>query len=635
MITLVNDCTLITAGGWSQGQATHTQKAYDIKTAEALDGSQDRQSNRSKPLQKHTVSFRVIDLDNRLELTEQIRDALKRGRAAMPFWGRGQYILTEITGTTLETDPEGAAFSFTAGQKVFLFNPANGEFEVAEIAAVTDTNNYTLTGAPSKTFRPGTVAYPLIFGKPSIESGTLIDPHAGDFTLSVSEPLGSGDLLDSEIDCPIVVESFAGENLTFCENFFELALVPKCGGFTGLEWSKIAYADNYQVRYSLSMGGPYTAIFDTLDTKIDAPRFLSDSYYTVAAQVGSTEIISNEVVVPALTIEAAMRAFQERHEVALESTYSWGGAFPRSSDGTIPPDYPADGFYDPDISGGNATRETELIQELSDLFFSTGILEQFAEIDTETLLEDTFAVTPIPYYQDPITYSRRPPFPLVPPTVSEGTRMDSLREIADWFCLLQVLAFRLIQEPMAIAGHGEFYFSEYDVKDSTLHVGDDCRELPTCRKLLSDGWDNPVNTWTATSSEPGYPFSGGSWAYTQYVYTPAGTRVCVGQLRSVRYKLWTPLNHGQGKAYLFQALTLDLGVSPKEIGQNPPCKVDGKFHQTESVSMDGIPFDFESNWYANMKPEFGENEIQFLWNLYSPMIVVVKKIDNDDWTEIP
>lgn len=631
-IQLVDNAVLLWVNGFSAGTPATLRRRWDVETAESLAGDQDRQLNRSQPLRSLSFDLRIIDLDTRFKWMEAVREASRTGRAACPYWGRAQTILTAVSGTTLQTEAETSSWQFSVGDKVLLYEYGVDKWEVAEIATVTDTNNYTLTQAPSRTFPIASLVYPLIFGRISSVRNNHWDSQSGDFSFSISEPIGSGELIDSETDCPTPTDTFSSGNRTFCSDIFTLEVTPKCGGFYELNWNQIPYADNYQVRYSLTQGGPYTSLGNTISTEYEAPRYLERAYYVIAAQAGETEIVSNEVEVDEITIEACMRAFQERHVVALGNLYTWDAVFDRLTDSATPADYPVDGFYDADIAANGDTRIAALVQAVSDLFFDTGILQKYIQVPGLDLLQRELATTELSYYENNLGTERISPFPDTPPTISTGAHDAALRDIAGYICPLKYLPLRLNQDPMDSLSHGEFEFSEYQIKDATILGSDLVTSWPDLLAELQSGWDDPGNDWTGASSAPGEPFTGGVWAYSNEETYPGGAVYYVGQMRAVRYKVQAPVSsYGDGELVFYQALTLELGEPPLEQGQTPPVPVDKKYYESEPRTP--LPISggaYESGWFANQRPVNPELGLQTLWNLYKPLILIVKEHEHWD-----
>ena len=630
MITLVNECVLITANGWSSGQATGFRRTWDISVAQSLSGAQDRQANRSKPNRALAFTVVALSLAERAQLIEEVRESLKTGRTAVPIWGRGQIIASNLSGTSLATDPETSSYDFEAGDFVFLFDGVSGRWEVAEIDSVTGTNTYTLSSAPNAPFGVGNYVYPLFYGLLTIDSAKVIDPESGEASLTVSEPLGSGSLLDSGVSCPAPVGTYTGGDVTFCTGALTVSVETACGPYYGLSWNSVPYAQNYQIKYAFTPGGPYTVYGNTTDLEYPVPRFLETAYYVVAAQAGDTEIESNEVTIEALTIEGCMRAFQERHVVALGAEHVWDAAFTRDTDAVAPSSYPALGFYDADIAAGGATRETELVQALSDLFYSTGILQKFIELDPDLLLSDADSRNDLLYFEDAITFDRRSPFFDTPPTISVGNQVYGIRDIASYICKLEFIPLDLYQLGGS-PGHGDFFFNHYEIKNA--NVSGAANEA-AARTALIDGWENPSNNWGATSSTPGYPFTGGVAAFVQNSPLWDGSSYWVGDMTSVRYEIQAPVSGfgSAGEVHLYQSFTLELAFPPYAAGQMPPGELDWIWREQEEFQS--LPLTtFQSARYADQTPLLPEADLERRWNLYSPMVLIVKRA-SEHWIYI-
>lgn len=76
----------------------------------------------------------------------------------------------------------------------------------------------------------------------------------------------------------------------------------------------------------------------------------------------------------ALKLEEAQRAFQERHQMIFGETVSW----PENALGQSAPEYPPDGFYEPDLS--NAVQAVALVADLATKFDESGLLRHFTSV---------------------------------------------------------------------------------------------------------------------------------------------------------------------------------------------------------------------------------------------------------------
>ena len=628
----INDCELIYFNGLSSGGAKFS-RSWETEIRQSLDGGEDRQGLRSQPLRR--LPFQVVarNLSELSEARRIIQSGLESGRAATPLWGRGQGLALASSGPALTLDPE-CAYPFQPGDWIFIVETSSWRWEVAQIASVASLTALNLEDPLSSAFPIGSMVYPMLFGKLEVDEIQPISPVSAVFNLTVVEPLGSGSALSSEISCPVEAESFTLGNRTFCDGDLTLTLLDGCGGHRAIQWSALGYADSYQVAYSLDSGGPYTLFETTNDLESWIPRnFRYPVYFVVAAISGSTQILSNQVALPPITIEGCMRAFQERHVAAFGSTYTWPVEF---AIGVFTPnEYPSDGWYDDDLDSGGAARETQLIQALSDCFYDSGILQRFVQVPSvDTLFEGADPNTPLAYFEDPSTSDRRDPFPDTAPVITELNRLSDLRLIADWFCPLKYLPIEYYPASYysvdEILPHGKFIFSLFEIKDATALASDNCETQSQCVAYLQNGWN--ITDWYHTSSEPGYPFQAGVNAYIEAAEMPGGSILYVGQMRSVRYQMKMKVaGYGVAKLHLFQALTLELGIPPISAGQIPPCEVDGLYHATQAPVLLPGGSEYECPMYANQTPLIPESVgLETRWNLYAPLFLVEKL--HEDWT---
>lgn len=634
-LTTVNGAILIpTPPDWSS-QVSGSRR-WEVRTSQALDGSEDRIGVRYNSLRSLQFTPKLMDQSERSRFMDRIRAAVKLGQAAVPYWGRGRELAADVSGTALQID-SGSAELAVGDYVLFLDWTTDPEdWDCIEISAKSSATNYTLDSSVSRTYSATSYCWPILFGRIETNDADLLDDYRGKMQVRFMEPQGAGDLLDAATSCGAAPAASTAGTVTFCEGSITLSVdTSGCAGAYDLSWTKLEYADQYVIKRGAS-GGPYSTVVATvsdLSYSVNRP-WLDDEYYVVVGQIGSYEVTSNEVTLPAITVESLMRAVQERYYAAIGSYYTWPSTpFDRVSDGTPPGNYPADGFYDPDLP--DAAREVALLQGIADVFVASPyLLRRYLDLDETSLLTLHGVNVALPYFEDS-SGTRLSPFNALPMTVASGTRSTQARTLASYCCLLQFLGIEIVTG--GAPSHGEMIFSTYESRISGISGGGAEASVGLAQATLSTDWDAAAWSSASSGSGPG-PWNAG--VYSEVL--PDGTGLWVGNYVSYRFNLQGPLSGygSSGDVILYFALTTDQlagGPVPFTAGNNPPSSmaVDELFR---SIETDSLPITtFTSEQYASQKPVTPGASLTIGWNLYEAVLLVVKRKDPDlgNWDYFP
>ncbi len=186
-VELVNGHVLIPhAHNWRQN-ITWSRKLQTSRV-QGITGREQRTTLRPRPLQTLTLLPTVMDANEQARLEDSVRAAHKSGRAAIPYWGRGQVLSATASGTSVPI--AATPWVPAAGDYVFFGSTAAHEVrQVGSYAAGTITLSSSLTG----TYAAGDMVWPVLFGKITTDSEALLTSHRGDMGITFAE-LESTDL---------------------------------------------------------------------------------------------------------------------------------------------------------------------------------------------------------------------------------------------------------------------------------------------------------------------------------------------------------------------------------------------------------------------------------------------------------
>jgi hypothetical protein len=446
MSALVNNCTVFLEEANHGAGHPSLRPVFRTETAESIEGQQDRLGLRSAPFVRQKWNVEVDAAADRQEIEGRIRETLRSGRMGAPRWDRALPV-TANSGTSLTVTSE---WPLAIGD--FLAVPTSAGLVAREIdgAVESPAGTFTLTLDATMTAQVGMLAYPLLFGTPTIERLGSINPDKLAFELVLTEPLGTGALITSDSCTPEALE--AETVVGFCQNDVAVDDPVSCSGtnVASLTVDPISQADDYTVEVATAAAGTYSTHATGVASTLDVPRSQTALFYRFVPQInGASGPASTVAETPATTIEGVMRAVQERY-LAVESPGTAIVWPVRISDSTSPGDYPADDFYNDKATG---TRFVTYVQAIADAFNAPPVawLDKYA---SQTSLTGVANIAAIPLHTV-LTLG-------VPVTASIGTanQESSLFALAGCCCQLENLVYSTTQVNLQTrtgAGYGKHY----------------------------------------------------------------------------------------------------------------------------------------------------------------------------------
>lgn len=395
MIPTINSCVFFwQPADW--GTLPAETQSYAGTSAAALTGRETRQVLRSRPY--FGLKYTVISQNStaRAELEASIQAAIKTGRAGCPWWGRAVALAGAVTpaSTTVAVT---SARAWVGGDYLFLLLKAAGAgtvqaWDALKVASASQTGptawTLTLEGGqvPSATYPSGALAWPCLFGTPSVRDQTPEHEELAKTVINISEPLGSAvNRLDpgAEPQDPV-----AGDQ-TFCLST-DLTVLPgaTCASPNAtLQWTTNPYAAAYKIYRADTASSTLTLLATITDptasTYTVARRYWEPYYYAVTVVIGTKEGgFSERVWVKPWTIEAIMAAVQDRrHLVANELTRD----FPSLAEWHVWPD-----SYDAQPAGHYPSQTANPIANWQHFYLAS--YQHEGGDFRQTLLEDLFAM---------------------------------------------------------------------------------------------------------------------------------------------------------------------------------------------------------------------------------------------------
>jgi hypothetical protein len=170
---------------WSR--VPEQRRVWRSRIESTLSGREERASVRSQPWV--VMSYDVLPFSHveRARFEERSRASLKACKLAVPHWGRGAQLLSPVeaenTTVSLDRDDHG----FRKGDHVFIQPHVPHQFDEWDVAVVAATNGPDLTFARPLAFgyAAGTMAWPLLYGRPSPEAFTPLNDFRSRYQVAV------------------------------------------------------------------------------------------------------------------------------------------------------------------------------------------------------------------------------------------------------------------------------------------------------------------------------------------------------------------------------------------------------------------------------------------------------------------
>lgn len=174
---------------WQQG--AELTRRWETEIQETVTGAEDRGAMRTVPRLELSYEIATLTQEQRARLENRLREAMKSGKAAVPFWGRASDLASAASGTGAELATTN--WPWQTGDYIFFLDASNLEKPVHAVRQITGKTGLTLTldSALPQTFAAGSLVWPLLFGKPDGESMSLLTSRQGAVSFTLLEVTGS------------------------------------------------------------------------------------------------------------------------------------------------------------------------------------------------------------------------------------------------------------------------------------------------------------------------------------------------------------------------------------------------------------------------------------------------------------
>jgi len=467
---------------------------FDTEIAAALRGGEDRAALIQKPWRSMRLPFQFRTPAERGAFDLAVREGLRTGRVAAPYWPRP----CETTAFGSDTIDVADTWTWAAGDYAWL--EEDGAGEVVQIASI-DALELTLEDTIAGTYTAGcALLYPLLFGMIEREH-SLISPDIDAPVLQFSEPSALGDY--AGYSCAAAAEPPETAAFNVCDGNPELTLtLMECPLEYRISWPPVFAASAYVIYEADTEEGTYTVrseesvMFDApsgvyyIDVRI-VDLLNASRWIKVAPSFGESEgTVGAPVEVPTITIERVMRTVQERRYRATKANgYTTAGGYALASGNEYvdwpdrvlggagdPGNYPADAYYLADLTAAEAATAQTLVQYIADVLKHNGWLAFYFNTDDMDALDGVASHTMLSTTQLPAL------------TVTTGNYLASLETLAEYCCELVIAKVPTVR----IGSTG--------VDDREVRVGDSYAYLGSSTSASCvDSVDDSLDAWNADS----------------------------------------------------------------------------------------------------------------------------------------
>ncbi|HEY1170229.1 MAG TPA: phage BR0599 family protein [Verrucomicrobiae bacterium] len=174
---------------WQQG--AELTRRWETEIQETVTGAEDRGAMRAVPRLELSYEIATLTQEQRARLEDQLREAMKSGKAVVPFWGRASDLASSASGTSAELATTN--WPWQVGDFIFFLDASDIEKPVYAVRQITAKTGLVLTlnSVLPQTFAAGSLVWPLLFGKPDGESMSLVTSRHGSVSFTLLEVTGS------------------------------------------------------------------------------------------------------------------------------------------------------------------------------------------------------------------------------------------------------------------------------------------------------------------------------------------------------------------------------------------------------------------------------------------------------------
>lgn len=181
------------------------ERRWETGLTRTAEGDEERESKRSVGLKSIRYTAQPVSLEETAQLLAAIKSSIdiRDGKACAPYWSRSSVLAADCSATTVTLEAGGSGslvWDWAALEYIFLFDQELRLWEVRQVQSVLGNVLTLVGGAVARTYKAGTLVWPLIFGELSVENAKSITNHRAQPLMRISEnELG---LSKVETSCP-------------------------------------------------------------------------------------------------------------------------------------------------------------------------------------------------------------------------------------------------------------------------------------------------------------------------------------------------------------------------------------------------------------------------------------------------
>jgi hypothetical protein len=166
-------------------------RTWDTVIRDSVVGTEQRLAMR--PRGRVGLKFRFMafdDVEHHL-FQDRLREALKVGRIAVPFFGRGIRLAQSVnSGVSLLPITEEPNWEWSAADILWIGHPVSSlwnTWETVELTEFPGDGTAVLAAPTANQYPAGTRVYPLLYGRADMADAELLDDWRGAYTVRVEE----------------------------------------------------------------------------------------------------------------------------------------------------------------------------------------------------------------------------------------------------------------------------------------------------------------------------------------------------------------------------------------------------------------------------------------------------------------
>ncbi len=166
-------------------------RRWETEIQETVTGAEDRAALRTVPRLELSYEIDTLTQEQRARLEDRLREAMKSGKAVVPFWGRASDLANAASGTSAELATTN--WPWQTGDHILFLDLSNLEKPVHTVRQITGKTGLALTlnSALPQSYAAGSLVWPLLFGKPDGESMSLVTGRHGSVSFTLREITGA------------------------------------------------------------------------------------------------------------------------------------------------------------------------------------------------------------------------------------------------------------------------------------------------------------------------------------------------------------------------------------------------------------------------------------------------------------